>query len=223
MRSSNRPGVMSVDALGSSPSRWAPDDIASLAWSGPMANRAETRIDAAERDRQETEQRIEQARVDGYASGRNDGEAAEASRLRSAVAAMEIALDTIRSSETKWQECVTENIAALAVTVARHIVGREVTSDTSTIADLVKRALAEFPIDQPMRVRVNPHDLSLLSLPTPDGGAPVPIAPNRDVRWLADSRIQPGGCVVEGRERIVDGRVDTALERLYRKLSDNDA
>jgi flagellar biosynthesis/type III secretory pathway protein FliH len=43
------------------------------------------------------------------------------------------------------------------------------------------------------------------------------------VRWLADARIQPGGCVVEGRERIVDGRVDTALERLYRKLSDNDA
>jgi len=26
---------------------------------------------------------------------------------------------------------------------------------------------------------------------------------------------------LEGRERIVDGRVDTALERLYRKLTDN--
>ncbi|MEO7043518.1 MAG: FliH/SctL family protein [Gemmatimonadaceae bacterium] len=223
MRSSNRPGVLSVNALGPSPSRWSPDDIASLAWSGAAAERVETKVDAAERERQEIELRVEQARADGYASGRKDGEVAEASRLRSAVAAMEAALDTIRSSEAKWQECVNENIAALSVTVARHIVGRELMSDTSTIADLVKRALAEFPIDQPMRVRVNPHDLSLLSLPTPDGGAPVPIAPNRDVRWLADSRVLPGGCVVEGRERIVDGRVDTALERLYRKLSDNDA
>jgi len=223
MRSSNRPGVLAASALGANPSRWSPDDIASVAWPGPSAQRVETKVDTAERERQEIEQRVEQARADGYASGRRDGEAAEASRLRSAVAAMEVALDTIRSSEAKWQECVNENIAALSVTVARHIVGREVTSDTSTIADLVKRALAEFPIDQPMRVRVNPHDLSLLSLPTSDDGAPVPIAPNRDVRWLADSRIQPGGCVVEGRERIIDGRVDTALERLYRKLSDNDA
>jgi flagellar assembly protein FliH len=130
-------------------------------------------------------------------------------------------LDTIRASEAKWQECVTENIATLAVTVARHIVGRELRTDAASVADLVKRALAEFPIDQPMRVRVNPHDLSLLSHPTPTGGDPAPIAPNRDVRWLADSRIQPGGCVVEGRERIVDGRVDTALERIYRKLTDN--
>ena len=74
-----------------------------------------------------------------------------------------------------------------------------------------------------MRVRVNPHDLSLLSLPNAEDGQPVSIAPNRDVRWLADLRIHPGGCVVEGRERIVDGRVDTALERLYRKLTDHDA
>jgi hypothetical protein len=29
--------------------------------------------------------------------------------------------------------------------------------------------------------------------------------------------------VVEGRERIVDGRVDTALERVYRRLTYNNA
>ncbi|MFI5239273.1 MAG: FliH/SctL family protein, partial [Gemmatimonadales bacterium] len=182
----------------------------------------ESKSDIAERELQAIEQRVELASADSYAAGRRDGEISEANRLQSAVSAMEQALDTIRASEAKWQECVTENIAALAVTVARHIVGRELNSDASTFADLVKRALAEFPIDQPMRVRVNPHDLSLLSLPI-SGGDPVSIAPNRDVRWLADSRIEPGGCVVEGRERIVDGRVDTALERLYRRLTDNDA
>jgi flagellar biosynthesis/type III secretory pathway protein FliH len=118
---------------------------------------------------------------------------------------------------------VAENISALALAVARHIIGREVRAEPAVVAELVKRALAEFPIDQPLRVRVNPHDLSLLSRPAPDATAPVAIAPNRDVRWMADSRIQPGGCVVEGRERIIDGRVDTALERLYRQLSGNNA
>ena len=27
-----------------------------------------------------------------------------------------------------------------------------------------------------------------------------------------------GGCLVEGRERIIDGRVDTSLERAYRSI-----
>lgn len=224
MRSSNRPGVLAAGSLAAAASRWAPDDITTIAWStGEEADKPESKLDIAERERVAIDQRIEEARVAGYAAGRADGELRESARLRSAVSAMEVALDTIRASEAKWQECVTENIAALAVTVARHIVGRELNSDAATFADLVKRALAEFPIDQPMRVRVNPHDLSLLSLPTSNGGEPVSIAPNRDVRWLADARVQPGGCVVEGRERIVDGRVDTALERLYRRLSDNDA
>jgi flagellar biosynthesis/type III secretory pathway protein FliH len=221
MRSSNRPGVFAADSLGTIP--WAPADIATLAWTGTPVDQPESKSDIAERERLELERRVDQARAEGFAAGRAEGERAEAARLRTAVSAMETALDTIRESELKWQECVNENIAALAVTVARHVVGRELNSDATAFADLVKRALAEFPIDQPMRVRVNPQDLSLLSLPTSDGGEPISIAPNRDVRWLADMRVQPGGCIVEGRERIVDGRVDTALERLYRRLSDNDA
>ena len=221
MRSSNRPGVLAADALPANPARWAPDDMATLTWTTAVNSQPASQMEQEAHARIELEQRLEEAQAAGYDAGRLDGELAEATRLRNAVAAAEQALDTIRTSESKWQDCVTENIAALAVTVARHIVGRELRTDAASVADLVKRALAEFPIDQPMRVRVNPHDLSLLSHPTPTGGEPVPIAPNRDVRWLADSRIQPGGCVVEGRERIVDGRVDTALERLYRKLTDN--
>ena len=37
--------------------------------------------------------------------------------------------------------------------------------------------------------------------------------------WIADARIAPGGAMVEGRERIVDARVDSALERIYRRLT----
>ena len=224
MRSSNRPGVFAPHAFPDRPASWSPDDITSLSWAGGDEHaRNEANVSPADRARLEMEQRVEDAHAAGYAAGRLDGELAEATRLRNAVTAAELALDTIRTSEVKWQECVTENIVALSLTVARHIVGRELRSDADSVAELVKRALAEFPIDQPMRVRVNPRDLSLLAIPNAADGEPVSIAPNRDVRWLADLRIHPGGCVVEGRERIVDGRIDTALERLYRKLTDSDA
>jgi flagellar biosynthesis/type III secretory pathway protein FliH len=107
---------------------------------------------------------------------------------------------------------------------------------------LVEHALAEFPVDQPLTIRVNPADLAALkaaagaaagaasgggpSGPASGGVALSSAAPDaarlfgeRTVRWLPDARLAAGGCLVEGRERIVDGRVDTALERVYRRLA----
>lgn len=212
------------------PERWKPGNLAVTEWNQPemvdlprQQSSAEIQRDAEERLRCEHQSQLDDARATAYEEGIATGTLAEGTRLRTVVAAAEAALDNIRENETKWQESVAENIAALAVTIARHVVGREISSNPAGIADLVRRALAEYPIDQAMRVRVNPHDLSLLSLPTADGGEPISIAPNRDVRWMADSRIQAGGCVVEGRERIIDGRVDTALERLYRQLTSTNA
>ena len=42
----------------------------------------------------------------------------------------------------------------------------------------------------------------------------------REVRWIPDASIGRGGCVVEGPERIVDGRLESALERVYRRITD---
>jgi flagellar biosynthesis/type III secretory pathway protein FliH len=36
---------------------------------------------------------------------------------------------------------------------------------------------------------------------------------------VADPAVGRGGCLVEGRERILDGRLDVALERAYRTLA----
>ncbi len=183
----------------------------------------QARLDAEARAQREQERALQESYTSGYDEGRLDGEIAEGVRLRNAVTVAESALNEIREHEAAWQSSVQENIVALSIAVARHIIGRELHSDAETVAELVRRALAEFPIDQPMRIRVNPHDLSLLSAYTTPGGSHLSIAPNRDVRWHADPRLQPGGCIVEGRERIIDGRIDTALERLYRRMTYTDA
>jgi flagellar biosynthesis/type III secretory pathway protein FliH len=207
--------------------RWAPGDLAPatrahLSPADAERARQQAERDAQERGRSELEAQLEAAHTAGFDAGYAQGEAAAGARFRTALATAEQAIDTIRANEAEWQQTVADNISALAVAVARHIVGRAIDTDPAIVAELVKRALAEFPLDQPVRVRVNPQDLSLLSLPT-DGSEPITIAPNRDVRWLADARITPGGCMVEGRDRIIDGRVDTALERVYRQLTHHDA
>lgn len=159
----------------------------------------------------------------GFEEGRHEGEVAEQARLSTARRAAEAALDIIRANEERWTDSIDENIIALSTAVARHIVDRELALDSTIVAQLVSRALTVFPIDQPVRIRVNPSDLILLegygatALEERDGASP------RAAYWVADPRVAPGGCVVEGRDRIVDGRVDTALERVYRRLAHRDA
>lgn len=171
------------------------------------------------RREQELADALAEAYQRGFEDGRTEGETGESARTRNAVKATEHALDEIRAGETKWAGMIEENISALSIAIARQIVGRELNMDGEAIADLVRRALTEFPIDQPVRIRVNPLDLSAITTANGSDGQPLAVSPGRELRWQADASIAPGGCVVEGRDRIVDGRVDTALERLYRRLT----
>jgi flagellar assembly protein FliH len=169
----------------------------------------------------------ERARLidEGYARGLADG---EAKARAAAQATVNEALASIRGLTAELREAgslapaiLEENIAALAVVVARQIVAKEVSVEKDLVANLVRRALTEFPIDQGVRIRVNPLDLSLFT-----GNAPAEqgaITGNRDTTWVADPRVSRGGCLIEGRDRIVDGRVDTALERAYRRMAQVDA
>jgi flagellar assembly protein FliH len=180
---------------------------------------------AAERERLEAahraalERAVAEAHARGFEEGRQLGEEGEAARLRNALAAAEAALEELREGEMRWTGSIEENVCALAVAVARQVIGRELVGDASSVVELVRQALAEFPVDQPIRIRVSPGDLAAMQS-VQEGGL-LAITRDRDARWLPDPLIGSGGCVVEGRERIVDGRVDTALERLYRRLTYN--
>jgi flagellar biosynthesis/type III secretory pathway protein FliH len=187
----------------------APQDAAP---SSPIAEEEPVDIGAllaAERARTETE---------AYARGRADGEryarVAAESRLSTAVAALAEAVRDVRRHEARWVGNAEANVAALAVAVARHIVGREVAADPETVRALVTRALVGMPLDSAIVVRLHPDDMAACA------ALAVPETAGRtlDIRWTADPHIVRGGCMVEGRERIIDGRIDTSLERAYRSI-----
>ena len=110
-----------------------------------------------------------------------------------------------------------DNLTAVALGVARQLLEREVKADSEVVASLIRNALSHFPLDQKLRIRMNPVDLSSISQERSEDRTPVTVG--REVRWIPDDSIARGGCVVEGPERIVDGRVDKALERIYRTVS----
>lgn len=162
----------------------------------------------------------ERARIeaDAYARGRADGERAARTTLEtslhSALGTLAQAAQSVRMHEARWVTNIEENIAALAVSVAHHIVQREVATDHSFVATLVNNALGQYPVDQEITIRVSPDDLATCRavIEADNNGA-------RTLRWIGDVSIQRGGCLTEGRERIIDGRVDTALERAYRTIA----
>ncbi len=170
----------------------------------------------------EIERRVAEAYAMGFDDGRREGADSEAVRLRTAIEAAEGAVDAFRETESRWHGGLEENICALAIAVAKQILERELRSSPRVVSELVRRAITLFPIDQPIRIRIAPSDLAMISSAGADA-SPSPLTGAREVRWIPDAQVAPGGCVIEGRERIIDGRVDSALERLYRRLTHTSA
>jgi flagellar assembly protein FliH len=172
-----------------------------------------------------TEQQVitspqELARIEAaaYAHGRADGEkmawAELLPRIESIADALGDALEDVRLHQQRWTSNAEENLAVLAVAVARQLIAREVEGDPTIVTGLVQRAIAQFPLEQQVTVRLHPDDVESCSMLL------QPAEGNKfhEIRWAADPLVQRGGCMVEGRERIIDGRVDTALERIYRSI-----
>ena len=218
-----RPGASSANQLGAV--RWDPVELeldGEPFGEGPMVESPSQETNeltqAAQLTQLAQQQALDEAFTQGFEAGREAGSIAERARLDAPVAAVSSLLDDLREREARWVERMEENLCALAVAVGRQLFDAELQASPAHVGTLVRRALAEFPIDQPVTMRVNPSDLAAITAHAVADGGHAPTG-RVDSQWIPDSRIAPGGCVIEGRDRIVDGRVDTALERLYRRLT----
>ncbi|HET9986180.1 MAG TPA: FliH/SctL family protein [Longimicrobiales bacterium] len=210
-------------AVFATPPRVLPDPVpwAPLALGEPAAIEAAlpdaSPDDLAALEALQREEELESAFARGYEAGVEAARRQDAEKLGAALRALQQAVAALRAAEAQRESAFHDNLCALAVAVANQVVGREVRMDGQVVMELVRRAVAEFPLDQALRVRINPHDLSTLSALS--AAEAPPIAPGRELTWVPDPELGRGGVVVEGRERILDGRLDLALERLYRTLA----
>ncbi|HSW31151.1 MAG TPA: FliH/SctL family protein [Longimicrobiales bacterium] len=153
-----------------------------------------------------------------YRKGRAEGELAAHARARREVetagSAARGIVREVREAQAAWNRVMEENLAALAAAVATRLLERELTTDAATLRGWIERALALYPATQPLRIHVSPADLAALA-----GREGCDAPGERDIRWVADETLLPGGCLVEGPERIVDGRLEEGLKRIYQVLA----
>jgi flagellar biosynthesis/type III secretory pathway protein FliH len=157
---------------------------------------------------------------EAYRRGFQDGEAQGLERAlreldpsRQAAENAAHQLSTLREDLTSRTQ---ESVLALALAVARRVMEQELQAKPEYVAELVEKALGHFPLDQKVRVRINPKDLAFITGETLDRMPGEKVS--REVRWTPDETVAPGGCIVEGPEHVVDGRLDSALERIYRTV-----
>ena len=196
-----------------------PDIFSADEFEGDVAEHDSMHADGAEaHEAHEAQPDVERLTADAYARGRAEGErkaqAMAESEIAPVLSALNDAIATVQLHQARWLSNTEEHIAALAVAVARHVLTREVTADATHVRALVAEALSQYPLDSQIVVRLNPDDIAACNtvVVTDNAGRAA------DVRWTADPQVVRGGCLVEGRERVIDGRIDTLLERLYRSI-----
>lgn len=163
----------------------------------------------------------EEVRAEGYSQGVRDGleqgksEAMEL--LETVIRALGQAVEALNVRQSEWAAAREDDVAALGTALARILLEDELEERPEAVASRVRAALSSFPADDTVRIRIHPKDLSTIAQFRP-GDAPITGA--RTVQWIPDEEVGKGGVIVEGPTRIVDGRVEPALVRIYKTLTD---
>jgi flagellar assembly protein FliH len=172
-------------------------------------------------DRIDLEAEREQARAEGFAQGREQGEqetrAAMAEPLQQALQANALRMgellhgmaDQLLSSEQK----ISRQLLELACDIARQVVRQELTVNTRQLRTVIGEAL-EMIVDDglPATVRMHPDDLALMKdglLETLGENAP---------EFVADATITPGGCLLHTPSMAVDATVEKRWSRAVGNL-----
>jgi flagellar assembly protein FliH len=147
---------------------------------------------------------FEEGRRQGYAAGFAEGKTAaeetlaeQARRLTSLVAGFNGAIPALARP-------VEEAVAALALEVARCVIGDEVKRSHAFLVRLIREAIAKVPLEMGApRVVVNPADLDLIRQLAPD-------IESGNATLLGDEAIELGGCIV-----VADGEDKATKDRRW--------
>jgi flagellar assembly protein FliH len=130
----------------------------------------------------------------GFAAGHAEGVAAGEVGLVEAAERVAAIVRRLGEPLAALEQPVEEAIVALALEIARCVIGNEVKRSHEFLVRLVREAIAAIPLEMGSpRVLLNPADLELIRKLVPEAEA-------GHASLVADDTVEPGGCLV-----IADG------------------
>lgn len=141
----------------------------------------------------------------GMAAGRSAMQA-QITELQARVARLDSILKFLSKPLEELDSEVEQQLSLLALTVAKHIVRRELRTDPEQVIAIIRETVGRLPAAaRDVRVHLNPDDAAIVRERLP--------AANNERAWtiVEDPSISRGGCTVRSESSQIDARLETRL------------
>ncbi len=175
-----------------------------------------TKIDEIEKIFQEAQQKIEEAKKQGYEQGFSEGFKKGSEIQKDEVLAITNALHAIMEEVSLFKEKTIETsekqILDLCFSIAEKIINQEISSDKNVILSVLKAAFRNIADRENIKVRLNPQDYQYMVeikndfISSMDG--------LRNVFFEEDGSIARGGAIIETSSGEVDARISEQLHEV---------
>ncbi len=180
--------------------RWAPPAVQGKTWN---AQREHGALD--NRQRAAIEELYAKAHADGFAEGRAEFEVRNA-ELAARIARFDSILGLLSQPLADLDVQIEKQLVTLALTVARHLVRRELRIDPTQVIAIIRETVALLPAAaRNVRVHLHPEDAALVRERL--------AAPQSEGAWtvIEDPVLGRGGCRVTTDTAHIDARLETRL------------
>jgi len=155
------------------------------------------------------QQGLETGQNEGLASGEKLSQERTEQALQGQLQTLNALMTHLTHALNEQDYQLEQALLQLVKTVAREVVGRDLSLDSSHIMQLIKQALSALPATREhVRIFVSQQDLDLVMKAAEQGG--------ENWRVIASNTIEPGGCRVETDHSLVDF---TVTERFQQAIS----
>jgi len=152
----------------------------------------------------------------GHAEGLERGVEEARVAMKRQIEYFETLMQTLSTPLAELDKCVEEELVALAMAVARHLVRRELKTDPGHVIAAVRQAVSVLPIAaRDVRVLLHPTDATLVRAAM----SLTEHSSEEERRWriVEDATLSRGGCFIETESSRVDATIESRVAAIVAK------
>jgi flagellar assembly protein FliH len=161
-----------------------------------------------------SEEQARQANQAGHRAGEIAGRAAAQDDVKLAVEKLGETIGEVAGARAEALRRAEADVVKLSIEIARRVLHREMSLDTSALEGLIRAALEKLQAQEVYRVRVHPEHLLVLRACLEQSGR------GGNIEVLSDPSQARGGAVFEMSRGSLDASVETQLREIERGLVD---
>ena len=172
-----------------------------------------------EAQRREFAQERDAAYQSGFLAGEQKGREEGIEHIRPAMELLQDWAQIIKSEKEELVRRYEKDVVELAFQISEKILAREIQTQPEAIIDSVRAGLRKIVNAEEITLRVNPEDMKVLE--SVQDELSKDLSKGHPLRLQSDPSVNRGGCVFETENGILDGQLDSQLNRLRTLLAES--